>query len=65
MNKFQRMSGAGGEPRRHGPSGGGGPLTIYHRILSPPRHPVGDPVSVTLMTTQATIHICMMSQLVY
>jgi len=36
MNKFriQRMSGA--EPRRHGPSGGGGPLTIYHRILSPP-----------------------------
>jgi hypothetical protein len=28
MNKSHRMSGAGGEPRRHGPSGGGGPLTI-------------------------------------
>jgi len=23
---------------------------------------VGDPVSVTLMTTQTTIHICIMSQ---
>ena len=63
MNKFQRMSGAGGEPRRHGPSGGGGHLAPD--TLSAPCHPVGDPVSVTLMTTQATIHICMMSQLVY
>jgi len=44
MNKSQqRMSGAGGEPRRHGPSGGGGPLTIYHRILSPPLSPGGWP----------------------
>jgi hypothetical protein len=31
------MSGAGGEPRRHGPSGGGGPLSTGYslRPLSP------------------------------
>ena len=35
--KFQRMSGAGGEPRRHGPSGGGGPFSTGYslRPLSP------------------------------
>ncbi len=37
MNKFQRMSGAEGEPRRHGPSGGGGPFSTGYslRPLSP------------------------------
>ena len=52
MNKFQRMSGA--TPSR----------SVWRRrsinhlspdTLSAPCHPVGDPVSVTLMTTQTTI----------
>ena len=52
------------KPRGHG-------LVVHVHLapdtLSAPCHPVGDPVSVTLMTTQSqtTIHICMMSQLVY
>jgi len=38
---------------------------MYKKTLSAPCHSVSDPVSVTLMTTQTTIHISMISQLVY
>ena len=53
---------SGGEPRGHGLAEA---VHLAPDTLSAPCHPVGDPVSVTLMTTQTTIHICMMSQLVY
>ena len=54
MNKFRRMSGGreGGEPRGHGLAEA---VHLAPDTLSAPCHPVGDPVSVTLMTTQATI----------
>ena len=63
MNKFQRMS--GGEPRHAVTVCLAEAVHLAPDTLSAPCHPVGDPVSVTLMTTQTTIHICMMSQLVY
>jgi hypothetical protein len=51
MNKFQMMS--GGEPRGHGLA----EAVHLARILSLRPLSPGDPVSVTLMTTQTTTHL--------
>jgi len=61
------MNKSGGEPRHAVTVCLAEAVHLAPDTLSAPCHPVGDPVSVTLMTTQSqtTIHICMMSQLVY